>query len=215
MTRPTRVTGLSALTWILTVVLAVAACADSQEARTVADLIKLEPEEHRRVLRAGMEQGRILYVKSEQYQSSPSGNLPQRLAKETWLGAGPDGNIGLATTTLHLPDGPETMETMAAYRATTVDDWLGQSWQMSQWAERSGAESKGTGELHGLTSLIYEWERDYEVQRLEIARDAPLIARESSWTRDQGGHLTLTRSNTVLEYRLLPPGVEPPAVTRK
>lgn len=214
MTCGTHVTGLSALAWILTVILGVAACANNQEATTFADLIALEPDEHRRVLLEGMEQGRMLYVKSEQYKSLPSGNLPQRLVKETWLSASADGTIGLATTTLHYPDGPETMETLAAYGATTVDDWLGWAWQASRWAERSGAESKGVGELHGLACLIYEWETDDGVERLEIVPDAPLIVRESSWARDQRGELTLTLSNTVLEYQLLPAGAEPPVVTR-
>lgn len=206
-------TRLSKWTWILPILLAASACADSQQPATVSDLIALEPEEHRKVLREGMEQGRILYMKSEQYHSSPSGTLPQRLVKETWLGTGPDGTVQSATTTLHLPDGPETMETLAAFRATTVDDWLGWSWQLSQWAERSGAESKGVGELHGFNSLIYEWDTGDSVQRLEIARDAPLISRESLWARDQAGKLTLTQSNTVLEYQLLPQGIEPPAIS--
>lgn len=214
MTRAARVAGLLALTWILTVILAVAACAGNPQALTVSDLIKLEPEEHRRVLQEGMEQGQILYVKGEQHKSAPSGNLPQRLVKETWLGAGSDGTIGPATTTLHLPDGPETMETMAAYGATTVDDWLGQAWQLSDWAERAGAEFKGRGNLHGWESLIYEWSTDTQVQRLEIVEDAPLIARESALAIDRHGALTLTQSNTVLEYRLLPPGIEAPAVNR-
>ena len=51
------------------------ACAEPS-AITVADLITRDAEEHQRILRDGIADGRLLWVKTEQYQSEPSGNLP-------------------------------------------------------------------------------------------------------------------------------------------
>ena len=187
------------------------ACAD-QTPITVADLISLDAAEHQRVLRDGMTEGRLLYVKRMQYQSEPSGKLPQELTTETWLGAKPDGTIDTAVTTLWFPDGPETMDMLPTYGRSTTDDWLGYAWKTADYAQRSGAEFKGRGQLHGWDSLIYEWERDSDVQRLEIVENAPLIMRESAYAIDQHGELTITQSNTVLEYQLLPPGAEVPPV---
>ena len=115
-----------------------------------------------------------------------------------------------------FPDGPETMETMTATYGVTKrwTAWLIPAWETADFAERAGAEFKGRGNLHGWESLIYEWSTDTQVQRLEIVESAPLIARDSTFAIDQHGHLTLTRSNTVLDYQLLPPGIEPPAVSR-
>ncbi len=159
-----------------------------------------------------MTEGRLLYVKGEQFQSEPSGNLPQRLVKESWLGTTSDGTVNIAVTTLHYPDGPETMDMMAAYGRQTFVDWLRQAWEMADFAERAGAEFKGRGHLHGWDSLIYEWQKDSDIQRLEIVENAPLIMRESAYAIDQQGELTLLQSNTVLEYQLLPPGAEAPPV---
>ncbi len=180
---------------------------------TVTDLISLDAEEHQTILRDGIANGRLLWVKTEQYQSAPSGHLPQRFQTEMWLGAKPDGTITTAVSTLHFPDGPETMDMTATYGHQTLTIWLNQAWETADFAERAGAQFKGRGNLHGWDSLIYEWSTDTEVQRLEIVESAPLIARESTYDIDQHGALTLTRSNTVLEYRLLPPGIEPPAVS--
>ena len=160
----------------------------------------------------GVKEGRLLYVKGEQYHSVPSGNLPQLLVKETWLGTTSDGTVNIAVTTLHYPDGPETMDMMAAYGRQTFVDWLQQAWEMADFAERTGAEFKGRGNLHEWQSLIYEWSTDTQVQRLEIVENAPLIMRESAYAIDQQGELILLRSNTVLEYQLLPPGAEAPPV---
>lgn len=187
------------------------ACAD-QTPTTVADLISLDAAEHQRVLRDGMTEGRLLYVKTEQYQSEPSGSLPGHFETEMWLGADPDGTITTAVSTLHYPDGPVTMDMTATYGHMTLAAWVDQPWQTPEFAERSGAEFKGRGELHGWESLIYEWSTDTQVQRLEIVEDAPLITRESTFAIDVQGTLTLTKSNTALKYQLLPPGAEAPPV---
>jgi len=185
-----------------------------QSAVTAAELARLEPAEHQRVLRDGMTEGRLLYITAEQYQAVPPGNLPQRLVKEIWLGAKPDGTIDTALTTLNFPDGPETTDMTDVYGRLTLEDWLNLTWQIADLAQRSGAEFKGSGELHGWESLIYEWSTDTEVQRLEIVERAPLIARESTLELDPQGELTLAQSNGVLDYRMLPLGEEAPAVNR-
>ncbi len=187
------------------------ACADPS-AITVADLISLDAEEHQTILRDGIADGRLLWFKTEQYQSEPSGNLPGHFETEMWLGADPDGTITTAVSTLHFPDGPETMDMTTTYGHQKLTAWLSQAWETADFAERAGAEFKGRGNLHGWESLIYEWSTDTEVQRLEIVESAPLIARESTYDIDQHGELTLTKSNTVLEYQLLPPGAEAPPV---
>ena len=179
---------------------------------TVADLISLDAAAHQKALVDGMTAGRLLYVKTEQYQSEPSGSLPQQFVTETWLGANPDGTFATAVTTLWLADGPDTIDNLVVYRRSTLSDWLGYAWKTADYAARAGAEFKGRGKLNGWDSLIYEWQRDADVQRLEIVENAPLIMRESAYTIDQHGELILTQSNTVLEYQLLPPGAEPPPV---
>ena len=203
-----------ALLLVVSLATSTAACA-SRSAVTVAELVPLDPAEHQRILREGMTEGRLLYIKAEQYQRAPSGNLPEKLIKETWLAAKPDGAVYSAVSTLHFPDGPETMDMTAVYGRLTLEEWLNQTWQIADLAQRAGAEFKGSGNLHGWESLIYEWSTDTEVQRLEIVEDAPLIARESTFAINQKGERTLTQSNTVLEYQLLPPGAEAPAVNGK
>ena len=185
---------------------------DGPTPTTVSDLISLDAAEHQKALLDGMTAGRLLYVKSEQFQSEPSGSLPQQFVTETWLGAKSDGTFATAVTTLWLEDGPDTIDTLVTYRRSTLSDWLGYAWKTAEYAERSGAEFKGRGKLRQWDSLIYEWARDSDVQRLEIVEDAPLIMRESAYTINQEGGLTLTQSNTVLEYQLLPPGAEAPSV---
>ena len=203
--------------WVLLLIMLVAAsslaCAEPS-AITVADLISHDAEEHRRILRDGIAEGRLLWIKSEQYQSEPSGNLPGHFETEMWLGADPDGSITTAVSTLHYPDGPETMDMTATYGHMTLTAWLDWPWEIPEFAERAGAEFKGRGELRGWESLIYEWSTDTDVQRLEIVAAAPLIAHESTFAVDQLGERTLTQSNTVLDYQLLPPGIEAPAVSR-
>ena len=92
MTRLTRVAGPVAWVLLLGSFLAASACAGTTPT-TVADLISLSASEHQRILRDGMIEGRLLYVKVEQFQSEPSGNLPQRFVNETWLGVNPDGTF--------------------------------------------------------------------------------------------------------------------------
>ena len=186
-------------------------CSDERPV-TVAELIDLSPEEHRRILFEGMMEGRLLYVKKEQFQSVASGGLPKQFVTETWFGVGPDGKFDSAVSTLWLEDGPETMDMLLVYQGQSIEDWLTYSGQMADYAERSGAEYKGRGKLHQWDSLTYEWQRDSNVQRLEIVENAPLIARESKYVVNQQGELSLTKSNTVLEYQLLPAGSTPPQV---
>ena len=204
--------------WVLLLVMLVAAsllaCVEPS-AITVADLITRDAEEHQRILRDGIADGRLLWVKTEQYQSEPSGNLPERLETEMWLGATADGAITTAVSTLHYPDGPETLNMPASYGRQILTAWLDQAWNLADFAERAGAVYRGPGRLYGWDSLIYEWDHDTEIRRLEIVADAPLIIRESSYQVTQQGVLELRTSNSVLEYRLLPPGAEPPAVDRQ
>ncbi len=204
--------------WVLLLVMLVGAsllaCAEPS-AITVADLITHDADEHQRILRDGIADGRLLWVKTEQYQSEPSGNLPERFETEMWLGATADGTITTAVSTLHYPDGPETLDMPASYGRQILTAWLDQAWNLADFAERAGAVYRGPGRLHGWDSMIYEWDHDTEIQRLEIVADAPLIIRESSYQVTQQGALELRTSNSVLEYRLLPPGAEPPAVDRQ
>ncbi|MXZ91736.1 MAG: hypothetical protein F4W95_10950 [Chloroflexi bacterium] len=190
---------------------AVFGCSD-ERAATVAELIDLSPEEHRRILFEEMLEGRLLYVKKEQFQSVASGGLPQQFVTETWFGVGPDGKFNSAVSTLWLEEEAETTDMLLVYQGQSIEDWLTYSWQMADYAERSGAEYKGRGKLHHWDSLIYEWQRDSNVQRLEIVENAPLIARESEYAINQQGELSLTESNTVLEYQLLPAGSTAPQV---
>ena len=113
-------------------------------------------------------------------------------------------------TTLWLADGPDTFDNLVTYRRSTLSDWLGYSWQTADYAARSGAEFKGRGKLNGWDSLIYEWRRDADLQRLEIVENAPLMMRESAYIINEPGELILRQSNTVLEYQLLPLGSEAP-----
>ena len=179
---------------------------------TVAELIPLSPEEHRRILLDRMLEGRLLYVKKEQFRNVASGGLPRQFVTETWFGVGPDGKFNSAVSTLWLEDGPETMDMLLVYQGQSIEDWLTYSWQMADYAERSGAEYKGRGRLHHWGSRIYEWQTGSGVQRLEIVKNAPLITRESQYAINQAGELSLTESNTVLEYRLLPAGSAAPPV---
>ena len=195
------------------VIIAVAALGCSTEQpTTVAELIDLSPEEHRSILLDGMLAGRLLYVKKEQFQSVASGGLPPQFVTETWFGVGSDGEFNSAVSTLWLEDGPETTDMLLVYRGQSIEDWLAYAWRTADYAERSGAEFKGRGKLHQWNSVIYEWQTDSGVQRLEIVESAPLIARESAYDVDEQGELSLTESNTVLEYRLLPAGSAPPPV---
>ena len=179
---------------------------------TVAELIPLSPEEHQRILLDGMLEGRLLYVKKEQFRSVASGGLPQQFVTETWFSVGPDGKFNSAVSTLWLEDGPETMDMLLVYQGQSIEDWLPYSWQMADYAQRSGAEYKGGGKLNSWDSQIYEWQTGSGVQRLELVENAPLITRESSYEVDQQGELSLTESNTVLEYQLLPAGSAAPPV---
>ncbi len=192
-------------------VAATLACSN-QSTITVADLISYNAEVHQRILRDGIANGRLLWVKSEQYQSEPSGNLPERFETEIWLGGNPEGTVTTAVSTLHYPDGPETMDMTATYRHQTLTGWLDHAWNLAAFAERAGAEYRGPGKLQGWDSQIYEWNTESGVERLEIVTDAPMITRESSHAVNQQGVLELRRSNSVLEYKLLPPGGQPPAV---
>ena len=192
--------------------IAVAFGCSAKQPITVAELIPLSPEEHRRVLLDGMLEGRLLHVKQEQFQSVASGGLPQQFVTETWFGVGPDGKFTSAVSTLWLEGGPESTDMLLVYQGRSIEDWLTYAWQMADYAEQSGAEYKGRGNLHQWDSEIYEWQKDANVQRLEIVENAPLITRESEYAINQQGQLSLTESNTVLEYQLLPVGSAAPPV---
>ena len=179
---------------------------------TVADLIPLSAAEHQRTLQESMANGRLLYVRTEQYKSEPSGDLPQNLATEIWLGTDADGTFHTAVTTLSFPDGPQTMDMLSVYGRQTLSEWLDQVWSTAAWAERSGAEHRGSGKIGQWDSEVYEWVTDSGVQRLEIVADAPLISRESDYTVDERGNLTLTGFNGAVDYALLPIGAEAPVV---
>lgn len=151
----------------------------------VPDLVPLHPAEHRQVLHDGTTEGRLLHIKTKQYQREPSGNLAQNLTTEIWLGASPDGTFVTAVAKAWFPDGPVTMDMLGVYGRHTLPKWLEQSWNIAKTAEQAGAEFKGRGNLHGWESLVYEWSSGTEVQKLEIVEDAPLIARESPLELDQ------------------------------
>lgn len=183
----------------------------SEQPLTLAELTALGKEEHKRVLLEGIAEGRLFYSKHEQYQLEPGGDLPQRFISEIWQGVGPDGKVDRTVSRLWLEDGPETLDMAASMGHDDMAAWLEQVWNLPQFLEAAGFELKGHGTLHGMESVIYELESESRLERIEVAVDAPLIARDSTYEIDGNGDLVLASQNAMLDYALLPPSSEPPA----
>ncbi len=211
MTITDRVVRATALSLVLAAVVAGLGCRSDQPL-TVADLTALGEEEHKRTLLEGIAEGRLLYVKSEQYQREPGGDLPQRFVSEIWQGVGPEGKVDRSVSRLWLEDGPETMDMGFGLGHHALAAWLEQVWNLPEFLENAGFELKGGGTLGGMESLIYESRSESLLERIEVATDAPLIAQHSTYEIDTNGEMSLVRQNTMLDYALLPPGSEPPAV---
>jgi len=140
-------------------------------------------------------------------------HLPQRFVSEIWQSVGPDGKVDRSVSRLWYEDGPETLDLGAGgmgYHAPVA--LLEQAWNLPEFLEAAGFDLKGHGTLCGMESVIYELESESRLERIEIAEDAPLIARHSSYEIDSNGDLVLVSQNAMLDYALLPPGSEPPPV---
>lgn len=212
MTIAVRVIGAAALLPVLLAVAAAGIGCGGERPLNMAELTALGKAEHKRVLLEGIAEGRLLYSKSEQYQREPGGDLPQRFVSELWQGVGPDGKVDRSVSRLWLEDGPETLDMGAGMGHHALAAWLEQVWNLPEFFEGAGIELKGRGTLLGMESLIYELRSDARLQRIEIAADAPLIARHSTYEIDANGDMVLVSQNATLDYALLPLGSEPPPV---
>ena len=210
MTIAARVIGAAALLPVLLAVVAAGIGCGGEQPLTMAELTTLGKVEHKRVLLEGIAEGRLLYSKSEQYQREPGGDLPQRFVSELWQGVGPDGKVDRSVSRLWLEVGPETLDMGAGMGHHALVAWLEQVWHLPDFLEGAGFELKGRGTLRGMESLIYESRHDARLERTEVAADAPLIARHSTYEIDANGDLVLVSQNATLDYALLPPGSEPP-----
>ena len=88
-------------------------------------------------------------------------------------------------------------------------EWIDWIWNLPRHlASDPDLEFKGIGELNGRATLIYETSSDSRKTRWEqeLVEDAPLLLRRSNYRIDSEGVETLTQEETVVEYRLLPPG---------
>ena len=206
-----RVTAAAVLLPVLLAAVVAGFGCSSEQPLTMAELTALGKEEHKRVLLEGIAEGRLFYSKSEQYQREPGGDLPQRFVSEIWQGVGPDGKVDRSVSRLWLEDGPETLDMGTVgmgYHAPGA--LLEQVWNLPEFLEAAGFELKGHGTLRGMESVIYELESESRLERIEVAVDAPLIARDSTYEIDANGDLVLVSQNAMLDYALLPLGSEPP-----
>ena len=86
-------------------------------------------------------------------------------------------------------------------------EWIKEIWNLPRnLASHRNFELKGIGELHGRATLIYETSSDSRKTRWALVEDAPLLWRTSTYQIDGQGLEILTEEETVVEYRLLPPG---------
>ena len=186
-------------------------------------------DRNKQVLLDGLADGRILYFKIEDYQINriiPGAiDPPDRVIIENWLQpeTGSQGELNVAAvrdqdggllqytqatddkyTTTFVSSG-ETMETNIQWGSPA--EWTEEIWNVPRnLASHSGFELKGIGELHGRATLIYEASSDSRKTRWELVEDAPILWRNSTYRIDSEGRETLTEEETVVEYRLLPPG---------
>ena len=186
-------------------------------------------DRNKQVLLDGLADGRILYFKIEDYRINriiPGAiDPPDRVIIENWLQpeTGAQGELNVAAvrdqdggllqytqstddkyTTTFVSSG-ETMETNIQWGSPA--EWTEEIWNVPRnLASHSGFELKGIGELHGRATLIYEASSDSRKTRWELVEDAPILWRNSTYRIDSEGRETLTEEETVVEYRLLPPG---------
>ena len=89
----------------------------------------------------------------------------------------------------------------------TARVWIEEIWNLPRnLASQSDVELERSGELSGRATLIYETSSDSRKERWEFVEDAPLLLRRSTYPIDSEGREILTEEETVVEYRLLPPG---------
>ena len=188
-------------------------------------------DRNKQVLLDGLADGRILYFKIEDYRINRiipgTSDPPHRVIIENWLqpDTGEQGELTLATvrdqdggllqytqatdgkyTTTFVSSG-ETMEMNIQWGSPA--DWVEWIWDSPRnLASDPDYELKGIGELNGRATLIYERSSDSRKTRWEqkLVEDAPLLLRRSAYRIDSEGLETLTAEETVVEYRLLPPG---------
>ena len=190
-------------------------------------------ERNKRDVLDGLADGRILYLKNEDYRKTRilpgTDHPPERVIIEYWLQSetAEGGELGLATernvegrllqysvvkddilTTTFVSSG-ETLETH--WTRPSPSDWIKMTWQ---WAGRLASDPdiafRGTGEMNGRATLIYEALSDLSRTRWELVPDAPLLRRDSTFRIDGQGKETLTEETNVVEYRLLPAGSRVP-----
>ena len=188
-------------------------------------------DRNEQVLLDGLADGRILYFKIEDYRMDRiipgTSDPPHRVIIENWLqpDTGEEGELTLATmrdqnggllqytqatdgkyTTTVVSSG-ETMEMNIQWGSPA--EWIGWIWNVPRHLTSDpDLEFKGIGELNGRATLIYEgWSDSRKTRReRESVEDAPLLWRRSTYQTDSEGRETLTDDETVVEYRLLPPG---------
>ena len=186
-------------------------------------------DRNKQVLLDGLAEGRILYFKIDDYRINRiipgTTDPPHRVIIENWLQphTGEQGELTLATvrdqdgvllqytqatdgkyTTTVVSSG-ETME--MNIRWSSPAEWIDWIWNSPRnLAAHRDFELKGIGELNGRATLIYETSSDSRKERWEFVEDAPLLWRISTYQIDSEGLETLTEEETVVDYRLLPPG---------
>ncbi len=188
-------------------------------------------DRNEQVLLDGLADGRILYFKIEDYRMDRiipgDSNPPHRVIIETWWqpDAGDQGELNVVTmrdqdggllqytqgidgryTTTFVSSG-ETMEMNVQWGSPA--EWIDWIWNLPQTlASNPDFELKGIGELNGRATLYYVGWSDSRKTRWEqeFVEDAPLLLRRSDYRIDSEGVETLTQEETLVEYRLLPPG---------
>ena len=186
-------------------------------------------DRNKQVLLDGLADGRILYFKIEDYRINriiPGAiDPPDRVIIENWLqpDTGEQRELNVAAvrdqdggllqytqatddkyTTTFVSSG-ETMETNIQWGSPA--EWTEEIWNVPRsLASRPDFELKGIGELNGRATLIYEAASDSRKTQWELVEHAPILWRSSTYRIDSEGRETLTEEETVVEYRLLPPG---------
>ena len=188
-------------------------------------------DRNEQVLLDGLADGRILYFKIEDYRMDRiipgTSDPPHRVIIENWWqpDTGEQSELNVVTvrdqdggllrntqgidgkyTTTYVSSG-ETMEMNIQWG--TPAEWIDWIWNLPRHlASNPDLELKGIGELNGRATVIYEgWSDSRKTRReREFVEDAPLLLRRSIYRIDSEGVETLTQEETVVEYRLLPPG---------
>ena len=188
-------------------------------------------DRNEQVLLDGLADGRILYFKIEDYRMDRiipgASDPPHRVIIENWWqpDTGEQGELNVVTvrdqdggllqyaqgidgkyTTTFVTSG-ETMDMSVQWGSPA--EWIDWIWNLPQnLASNPDFELKGIGELNGRATQNYEGWSDSRKTRWEreFVEDAPLLLRRSTYRIDSDSREDLTEEETVVEYRLLPPG---------